>query len=388
MPNRVYSRQQDSRLRLLLSGIVLAVACIEPRGQASGEAETDMAWQKDLPLVGPDARLEADVSPDSPPPATGPCDDGSPRCCDGGAAPPCNGCPAGTIVPEGFVCVPSGTFTMGSNEDEPGHQGGELQHEVTLTRAFFIGATEVTLEGYDPFDNMGTAVLDCGLTCPASFLSFFHAAMYSNARSVAEGLPGCYVNEAGQLYSLDDYDRWETVNPVWVEGPGCLGYRLPTDAEWEYAARAGTTTATYGGPVGELREEGQTGCAYDPLLDPIAWYCGNFVGDGRQPGHEVGQKRPNAWGLFDVFGNVSEWTWGVWDGRRPSSPDAVVDPWERSLDVVQGMTFTTRGCSSGCSSLQMRAAAIGERTGYSRYADVGFRLARTVGPSDVQADSQ
>ena len=52
------------------------------------------------------------------------------------------------------------------------------------------------------------------------------------------------------------------------------------------------------------------------------------------------------------------------------------------------MTFTTRGCSSGCSSLQMRAAAIGERTGYSRYADVGFRLARTVGPSDVQADSQ
>ena len=219
MPNRRYGRQQDSRLRLLLTGIVLEVACIEPRGQASGEAETDMAWQKDLPLVGPDARLEADVSPDSPPPATGPCDDGSPRCCDGGAAPPCNGCPAGTVVPEGFVCVPSGTFTMGSNEDEPGHKYGEIQHEVTLTHAFFIGLMEVTLEGYRPFDHMGSAVLDCGLTCPASFLSFFHAAMYSNARSAAEGLPGCSIASKTITRGTPSTRAGSRVQTVW--GIGC-----------------------------------------------------------------------------------------------------------------------------------------------------------------------
>ncbi|MSP71456.1 MAG: hypothetical protein EXR76_04575 [Myxococcales bacterium] len=153
-------------------------------------------------------------------------------------------------------------------------------------------------------------------------------------RELSELLPCGHVQQcairrrgpAGLLYSLEDDNEGNTVNPGWVEGPDCLGYRLPTDAEWEHAARAGTTTATYGGPVGELREEGQTGCAYDPLLDPIASYCGNFVGDVRQQGHEVGQKRPNAWGLFDVFGNVAEWTWGGHAGRRPISPDAVVDP--------------------------------------------------------------
>jgi formylglycine-generating enzyme required for sulfatase activity len=96
-------------------------------------------------------------------------------------------------------------------------------------------------------------------------------------------------------------------NMVRVIGPSiydCRGYRLPTGAEWEYAARAGTKTKFYSGyPL----LEGKNTCDNDPVLSSIAWYCGN----AGPTTHSVGQKAPNAWGLHDTIGNAGEWVGSV-----------------------------------------------------------------------------
>jgi len=105
--------------------------------------------------------------------------------------------------------------------------------------------------------------------------------------------------------------NWDDAQ-VFITALNALGegtYRLPTEAEWEYAARAGSTTAFANGDITE------TLCRYDPNLDRMAWYCYN---SGNRT-HQVAQKDPNAWGLYDMHGNVSEWCQD-WYGPYPSEP--------------------------------------------------------------------
>jgi len=112
----------------------------------------------------------------------------------------------------------------------------------------------------------------------------------------------------------------------------CQGYRLPTVAEWEYAAKADTTTNTYNGDVTTDNAEG---CVEDPVLNDIAWYCWNTSqsSDGWQPEYirEVGLKQPNPWGLYDMLGNAMEWTDSVcvgWPLNYPNqwNGETLVDP--------------------------------------------------------------
>ena len=107
--------------------------------------------------------------------------------------------------------------------------------------------------------------------------------------------------------------------------PSANGYRLPTEAEFEYACRAGSTTAFYNGGVTE------TLCGIDPVLDQIGWYCGNS-GDKT---HEVGQKLPNAWTLYDMSGNVWEWCWD-WYGDYPGAVTDPVGPASGAWRVYRG----------------------------------------------------
>ena len=209
-------------------------------------------------------------------------------------------------APEGYVLIEGGTFTMGSPEDEPHRWWGdqELQHEVTLTRDFYLSTTEVTQAQWVSVMGSNPSFFSGCDNCPVEKITWYDAVDYCNALSIQEGLTPVYEVDGAEV-------AWD---------PSAYGYRLPTEAEWEYACRAGTTTAFYNGPGINYGP----GCYADPNLDEIAWYCENSSGAkaGKRT-QEVGQKLPNAWGLYDMSGN--DWEW-CWDWFANYTEDPVTDP--------------------------------------------------------------
>ncbi len=282
-----------------------------------------------------------------------------------------------------LVPIPAGTSRLGSPPDEPGRQPDETLRDVTLTRPYWMGRTEVTqaqwiaLMGNRPAQFHG--LLGGGPLHPIEQVSWYDAVAYANALSAVEGLPACYVMRdcAGV-----PGDRAFTCAQVTFEGLDCAGYRLPTEAEWEHAARAGTRTATYAGPM-TLRGERDA-----PVLEDIAWYSGNSgvpvggidCGDwtGRPPGvdasgcgtHPVASKRPNPWGLYDMLGNVWEWTH---DGHGELSSAPAVDP-----VVPPGRRMVTKGCGWFREARFCRAANRYRPKPDYRTWVLGIRVVRTI----------
>jgi cysteine-rich repeat protein len=288
-------------------------------------------------------------------------------------------------APEGFAPVPAGTFTMGSPDDEAGRvatgENAETVHEVTLTRPFAISAREVTQAAYEAVigfnpSHFGPLVgPECGPECPVERTSWYDGAVYANALSAAEGLPPCYV-----LANLVCGDGTAASEPsacmnATAGGIGtadvslsaatvydCTGYRYPTEAEWEYAARAGDPRATYAGELTLLACENP-----NPISDFIAWFCGNAGGTP----HPTALLEPNAWGLYDMLGNVWE---HVHDLHEPLPAVAQTDP----AGAAPGAT-TRRVAKGGAwlhSAWSARAARRSPALG-PQY-QVGFRVARTL----------
>lgn len=189
-------------------------------------------------------------------------------------------------IPEGFVWIPPGTFTMGSPVGEPFRDPTEIQRRVTLTQGFWLSDHEVTRKEYLSImgDMAGPIGVDSNL--PIDSATWRDAVAYCQRLTERE-------RAAGRITAEQEY-------------------RLPTEAEWEYAARAGTNGVLYGD------------------VHAIAWHAGNSQGRVR-PGK---QKIPNAWGLYDLFGNVSEWCadWvdlyragDATDPRGPETPPKFTD---------------------------------------------------------------
>jgi len=180
-----------------------------------------------------------------------------------------------------FKLIPAGTFTMGSPSNELGRFSNEgPQHQVTLTQSFYMQTTEVTQAQWEAVMRSNPSYFTGCSTCPVEQVSWNDVQSYITQMNLRPG-----------------------------EGT----YSLPTEAQWEYSARAGSTTAFYNGGITE------TDCGYDPNLDAIGWYCYN---SGNET-HPVAQKTPNTWGLYDMSGNVWEWCQD-WYGSYPSS--SVTDP--------------------------------------------------------------
>jgi formylglycine-generating enzyme required for sulfatase activity len=244
-----------------------------------------------------------------------------------------------------FVYIPPGSFMMGSPEDEPGrHPNESPRHMVTFSSGFYMQTTEVTQAQWKEVMGYNLSYFtDCGGDCPV------------------ESVPLQYPD--APFWGLDIQNFIAALNAL---GEGT--YRLPTEAEWEYAARAGSTTAFANGGISEPQD-----CSPpDPNLDAMGWYCGN----SGNTTHPVARKQPNAWGLYDMHGNVMEVVEDDWHDDYTGAPtdgSAWVDSPRGSLRVLRGGGYDNiaRNCRSARRSL----------TYLENYDDgIGFRLACPSGP--------
>ena len=218
--------------------------------------------------------------------------------------------------------IPAGTFLMGSPDSEKDRSSDETQHQVTLTKPFWMGTTEVTNGQYRRF------VEATGHKNPR----YWDRSEYNAPKQPVVGV---------DWSDAEAYAKW-------------AGMSLPTEAQWEYAARAGTTTAYWSGDS-------------ESDLARVGWYEGNS--DKRL--HAVGEKPANAWGLHDVHGNVQEWTA---DRYREYPDSSVTDPAPESgsYRVFRG------GCWFNFASFTRVANRYDGDDTDDRYPDLGFRLSRTI----------
>jgi formylglycine-generating enzyme required for sulfatase activity len=218
-----------------------------------------------------------------------------------------------------LVLIPKGTFTMGSPEAR--HSEFEAEHQVTISRDYYLGVYEVTQEQYE--NVMGT-----------------NPSVFRQLRNPVE-----------QVSWEDAVEFCKRLSELTEEKAAGRVYRLPTEAEWEYACRAGSTTKySFGDDEGQLRD--------------YAWFDVN----SSSKTHRVGQKQQNAWGLFDMHGNVWEWC-ADWYGEYPKEP--LTDP----VGPAKGLSRVDRGGSwnSGaayCESSSRLRFNLANRPHY-----IGFRVA-------------
>ena len=266
-------------------------------------------------------------------------------------------------APEGFRFVEAGIFQMGSKR---GYSDNKPVHEVTITKDFYMGKYEVTQAEYEKYCSYGSSSPSSsfgdGYNYPAYYVSWYDALVYCNKRSIAEGLTPCYsINDSTNPEDWGDVptssnSTWNLVECNW----NANGYRLPTEAEWEYAARAGDNTVdslTYSG-TSDVNK-----------LGDYAWYSSN----SNDATHKVGTKLPNAFGLYDMSGNVWEWCWNWVTDSYDVETEGGSDPTGTSAGSYRVRRGGGWYVSSGDCAVSYRCSS---NFPYLRSSYLGFRVVR------------
>jgi formylglycine-generating enzyme required for sulfatase activity len=278
------------------------------------------------------------------------------------------------------------SFVMGSPENEAYRDTDEVQHIVTIPRSFAIGTKEITVAQFQKFldnnpeirqlakadpakdpsrDNKKLLLFSPDEQCPQILVTWYEAAQYCNWLSKQEGIP-----EKEWVYPpLNQIKNGMVMPKDYLER---TGYRLPTEAEWEFACRANTTSSHFFG-------------SSDDLLPAYAWFSKNppkkkgDTIDAKDPHHTypVGQLKPNPLGLFDMYGNVWEW---CQSRRAPYTQGTVEDKEDTHAIITDSTAMIRRGGSFAYGKEVMRSAHRGASNYFpmQRRDNVGFRIACTV----------
>jgi formylglycine-generating enzyme required for sulfatase activity len=237
----------------------------------------------------------------------------------------------------GFVWVDAGTYYT----EQPVYTNGKRGRRLTVAQGFYVGKTEVTQEEWHDLMGMNPSGFK-GALLPVENVTWFDAVDYCNARSRKEGLTPAYT-------------RYGKSGVVWNQDAD--GYRLPTEAEWELAARGGVQGGRYRYSGGDR-------------IDEVAWYSAN----SGNTSHPVGSKEANELGLFDMSGNVWEWCWDWYEERRPALPSEPPSGVQNAQRVLRGGSWST-GESYLSTGYRNHSAA------EDRYSSIGFRVLRGGKPA-------
>jgi formylglycine-generating enzyme required for sulfatase activity len=266
-----------------------------------------------------------------------------------------------------MVVLGPDTFVMGSPEEEPGHDTDEVAHRRKVGRRFALADREVTVGLFKRFlaDNPGVDTqIQWGYSpeedCPVVSVSWYEAAQFCRWLSEQEKFPEkemCFPSIADIEKSKKDR------TPLALPGDylSRTGYRLPTEAEWEYACRAGAETSK---PHGASNE----------LLLHYAWDVRNSL----TRTWPVGQKKPNDFGLFDMHGNVAEWCLGLHGNYPTTNRKVVADDLETVKEIKPDSHCILRGAPFHPRPAPLRTAYRYWHLPSDRFSTVGLRVARTV----------
>ncbi len=242
------------------------------------------------------------------------------------------------VPPPGFVRVPAGSFTMGSPLSEPNRYPNEgPQHEVRLS-GFAIGQYMVTQGEWQAAMGTHPSFFKGSDRLPVEQVSWYDVLVYCNKRSISEGLTPCY-----SIFGTTDPSKWGATpaspNATWDAVQcdfGADGYRLPTEAEWEYACRAGTLTATaFGNTLGSSQANFNGGSPYNASTK------GTYL----KKTTPVGSYAANPWGIYDMHGNLWEWCWDWYEENYYGLSPAVDPrgPESGTYRVLRGGAWSNQG---------------------------------------------
>jgi formylglycine-generating enzyme required for sulfatase activity len=262
-------------------------------------------------------------------------------------------------MPKSYIpveLIPAGEFIMGNTGEYVGDTTEFPIHKVTLNKSFYIGKYEVTQVQWTAV--MGEHVFYyIGDNMPVHTLCWNEVIEYCNKLSEIDGLEKCYTINMNSAKKLTD--NRVTVSIDWSKN----GWRLPTEAEWEYACKAGTNSDYYNGNLLVEKSCSQL----DINLDKSAWYCTNHSVEKHLS--NVGLKQPNNFGLYDMLGNVYEMCWDWWNYKYTGDETNPTGPASGFFKTVRGGSTEKYACFCRSSHRYMQ-------TTYQEFNVTGFRVCR------------